>query len=433
MNATLMDNTLSGVFLLIWVITLVWYQNKNNKVDGGTAVIIMYIIYACFSILTINDPLFSTAFNPLKTFPYIYLYCMQILALAPVIYHHIHPSKTIEDPNTRVLKWLSVFIIICTIFLIPQIISEGIGGIFQIFTDATAGKDTYMEQVEAVQDSGKTIRNLPAVLFNSMSDLAIFLFFYFLTKEKKNKWIIIGLGFSIILDIVIPITNGQRGGVIIGILTVIGGYLLFRCFLSRKIQKRVRYIGIVLVIAVSLPVIAITVSRFGNETGGIGGFVNWYVGQGSLYFNNYALDAGGTRNGDRVLNYFKRVVARDVPSNFVERRDKYYNLDLDDNYFSTFVGDFCLDFGPIATVFIFIIFAWIITAFTKHNGEQITLYQLLLLYFTLCISLQGGMTLFSFADSGNLRIVTLFSLYAYLRYHETLLKKFPVLSNGQTK
>lgn len=75
-------------------------------------------------------------------------------------------------------------------------------------------------------------------------------------------------------------------------------------------------------------------SRFGKEQAGVGGFINWYVGQGSLYFNNNGLDAGGIRYGDRTINLFKRIIDPDTPKNFVERRDKYHNLELDD-YFST--------------------------------------------------------------------------------------------------
>jgi hypothetical protein len=40
--------------------------------------------------------------------------------------------------------------------------------------------------------------------------------------------------------------------------------------------------------------------------------------------------------------------------------------------------------------------------------------------------MQGGMTLFPYSDSANLRVVVIFSLYAYLRYHEKLLEKYPL-------
>ena len=107
------------------------------------------------------------------------------------------------------------------------------------------------------------------------------------------------------------------------------------------------------VIVISLPIVAILVSRFDNLVGSIGGFSRWYVGQGSLYFNNFALDAGGTRNGDRTFNLVKRIIDSDTPKNYVERREKYHNLNVDDDIFTTFVGDFVIDFGPYLAVVMF--------------------------------------------------------------------------------
>ena len=176
-----------------------------------------------------------------------------------------------------------------------------------------------------------------------------------------------------------------------------------------------------------LPVGAITISRFGDRAGGtVTSFLNWYVGQGSLYFNNYGLDANGIRYGERTLNLFLRVVKPGTSTNYVERREKFHNMDIDDHLFTTFVGDFTLDFGPIIAFFIFIcLYTWIFIK-TKTESENIKLHQLLLLYITMCISMQGGMYLFNYADTANLKLITYGLLYSYLRYHEELLKRFPL-------
>ncbi len=430
MSQLLSDNLLAGGYLLAWVLTFAWYHRQSHRIDGGSVVMACYILYAVFSIVTINDPLFSMAFKPLRLFPYIFLYVVQMLALMPIIYFHQEQPKQIADPNTRIIGALAVFIICCSVMLIPDLCSSTNTGLLNMFSDASTGKDAYMEQIEAAADSGSVIRNIPAIFYNMFSDIAVFLCFYLLT-QKRRKWMIAGMIFSVIMGILMPITRGQRGGVITGLLTAIGGYMLFRPYLSKSVKKITKYFGIACLTAFMFPVIAITLSRFGKEAGGVGGFVNWYIGQGSLYFNNYGLDAGGTRHGDRTLNYFKQIVSKDVPKNFVERRDKYHNLNLDDNFFSTFVGDFCIDFGPVATVIIFILFAWLITHYTREREGEIPVYKLLLIFFTLCISLQGGMTLFSYSDSGNLRIAVLVLFYTYLRYHEVLLRRFPLVHSEQ--
>lgn len=431
MDVNITNNILASLYLLVWILTFIWYQRKDKSVDGGSAVIITYILYGVFSIMSLNDPLFSLSYDPLTLFPYIYLYIMLIIALAPTIYNHIHPANSITDPETRVLKIVAWIIIISAITLVPSIIQNFGSGVIKLFTDIDAGKEAYMEQLEGADDSGSGISNIFAIIYNSLSDIGVFLCFYYMTYGKKHFVLTILLFVTLMIGLLIPVMNGQRGGTIITLLTIIGGYMIFRRYLSKKINHIMQMAGIVIFVAVSLPIAAITMSRFGDKITGVGGYITWYVGQGSLYFNNNALDAGGTRNGDRTFNLAKRVIDPQTPKNYNERRDKYHNLKIDDNIFSTFVGDFTIDFGPVTAFFIFLIFNGYVILKIKPENDKIKVHQLLLLYFTLCVSMQGGMALFSYSDTGNLRIITLFSLYAYLRYHEVLLKKFPLKTSIQ--
>ena len=79
MDVATLNNILAFSYLFVWVATLIWYHHRVHVLDGGSAIITMYIVYAVFSILSLNDPIFSNSFNPLKVFPYIYLYIMMTL------------------------------------------------------------------------------------------------------------------------------------------------------------------------------------------------------------------------------------------------------------------------------------------------------------------------------------------------------------------
>lgn len=430
MDQIVSDNILASSFLFIWILTLAWYQYRNTTFDAGSTVIAFYIVYAVFSIVTINDFYFSEYFLPLTLFPYIYLYIMMMIALAPAVHHHLYPPKTIVSPNTRILKLTGILIVCCAFIQIPDIITNFQSGIVKLFLDSDAGKDAYDSHMEDAGDAGSAITNLPSVIYNSLFDLSIFIFFFFLTLKKKNKKLIMALGASIFIGTLIPIMNGLRGGVIISIQTIICGYMLFRRYLSKQINRIANIVGISTIILLSLPIIAISISRFSQRNYGVMGAIYWYVGQGSLYFNNYGLDAGGIRYGDRTLNLVKRVIdPENTPKNYIERRYKYPSLEIDDYYYTTFVGDFTIDFGPITAFILFVLFfSWLLIEVRGHDNK-IELHQMLLLYFSLCISIQGGMSLFYYSDTSNLRIITCFMLYTYLRYHEALLKKFPLLPN----
>ncbi len=428
MSQVLSDNLISIAYLLMWIGTLVWYQRKNPKWDGGSVIMLSYILYAFISVLTINDPVEIKAYIylPLKVFPYIFLYLMLMLALSPAIQYHLHPIKSIIDPNTRVIKILCWVIIITGLLQLPDIIFNSDGGFMKLVMDTDAGKDAYMEQLDNASDSGTKITNLASIVFNSLTDISVFLCFYLITLKRKNMWLICGLLFGILISILQPLMSGQRGPVMYAVLTALVGFMLFKQFISHKIVSSVRKAGIVVAIIIMVPITAITLSRFSNRVEAtIGTFMSWYFGQGNIYFNNYALDNNGIRYGDRTFNLVKRLVDSDTPKNFVERREKYHNLSCDDNLFVTFVGDFCIDFGPYVAVLIFLVFNFYVLRRTKPKDDKMKLHQVFLLYFTLCICMQGGMTLFSYSDTANIKMFVMILFYYYLCYHEKLEQRFP--------
>ena len=429
MPQAVIDNILTGGYLLVWLITLIWYQRKNRAYDGGSAIIISYIIYAVFSILSLNDDIFSSWYEPLHIFPYLYLYLMLMIALSPTIYNHIYPGEKLEEPHTRILLAISIVYIVCALILLPNIIANFQEGFVRLLTDSDAGKDAYSEQLSEAGERGSAITNIPAILYNMLSDVGIFLCFYYMSLPKKKPVLIVLLLLSMFIGLLIPVMRGQRSGVFLSGMTIILGYMLFKRYLSRFINRIVQIAGICCFVVISLPVIAITFSRFGDTKGqaAVSGFISWYIGQGNLYFNNYGLDAGGIRYGDRTINLVKRAIDPDTPKNFVERRELYHNLEIDDYYFTTFVGDFTIDFGPFIAVIIFVVFnLWVLTQIRPRDGS-LTVAQFLLLYFTMCICMQGGMYLFAYSDTANLKILVVLLLYAYLKYHDVLLKKFPIV------
>ncbi len=430
MKQEVYDNLLMAGYVLVWVLTLIWYQRKNKMIDAGSTIILSYIGYAYFSILTYNSPIPITMYlyDPLTLFPYIYLYVMLMIALLPSIYHHVHPVTAIADNTSKVLVALGMLCIGCAALLLPSVFGNLQEGLVMLFLDNDAGKDAYEEQLKGAQDSGAAIQNIPAIVYNMLYEISVFVAFYVLS-QKKNRVFTALLFLSLLIGLLMPIMKGQRSVLILNFYTIIICYMLFRRFLSKRLNAVVRNAGIVLVVLLTLPVAAITLSRYQKVNTAVSDYLNWYIGQGNLYFNNHGLDAGGIRYGDRTINLVKRLIDPGTPKNFVERRDKYHNLELDDNLFSTFVGDFTIDFGPYLAVVIFVVFNLWVLMQIRTRGDTIELHQLLLLYFTVCVCMQGGMYLFSFSDTGNLRILAFAMLYAYLKYYNVLISKFPLYSN----
>ena len=425
---TTADNVLLALYTLLWVISFIVYHYRNRHIDGGSAVMASYIAYCFFSFITLNDEffgslnelLFDSTYEQLRLFPFIYLYVMLMLALSPAIKLHYSPVIKIKDPHSKALLIPCFVTILCIIVQLPSILSNFNSNFVSLLTDIDAGNEAYLDAFENAESVGIAIRNLPAVLFNMLYDCTVFIFFFLLTRKDKNVIFLVVLFLAIVIGMIIPVMDGQRGSVIKSGFTIVAGYMLFRKFISKRIDRIIQIAGIILTVIVAIPIIAITVSRFSDrkDSPDTSGYVYWYIGQANIYFNNYALDAGGTRHGDRTFNFGKRLLFSDTPRNYTERREKYSDLRIDDFCFTTFVGDFAIDFGPWGAFIIFVVFnGWALLQIRPRYGI-IELHQLLLVYFALCVSLQGGMTLFMYSDTGNLGVGVMILLYIWLRNHE---------------
>jgi oligosaccharide repeat unit polymerase len=201
------------------------------------------------------------------------------------------------------------------------------------------------------------------------------------------------------------------------LLSLIITYFALKRFLQPKINRIIKIVGLSLLLASLIPLVALTISRFGNSKKGSMASVYFYGGQENLYFNYYGLDNGGIRYGDRTFPLFKRILGFDnVPKNFMERRDKYPHLKMSDENFYTFVGDFTLDFGPVIATLIFLVFTLFVTIKTKIRNGIIRFHQLILLHFVMCLCMLGGLKLYPFSDvGGNLQLIMYFLAYLFFR------------------
>ncbi|HQP81132.1 MAG TPA: hypothetical protein PLK20_06495, partial [Paludibacteraceae bacterium] len=64
----------------------------------------------------------------------------------------------------------------------------------------------------------------------------------------------------------------------------------------------------------------------------------------------------------------------------------------------------------------FIIFTVIFVKKTRADNNRLHFHQLLMLYFVLCVCVQGSFYLFSYSDvGGNLKMIFMLMLYVYFK------------------
>jgi len=422
------NNILLLSFIITWVVTLVKYQKKKRYFDAGSVIIFSNILYSIFSFFLYYDPFWGPEFNQLHLFPFIYLYLMLMIAALPVLKFDELKIIEIQKPSNLLFNTIGIILIVSTFILMQNGLPKVLDGFKRILFDSTAGmaiyKDT-MDSSEASNIGDGKISNLPSIIAGLLSDIGILMFFYNLTLKKHNKLMTTGLLIAVLFPIFDQIAVSQRGPVINSLFTIIISYFALRKFIPRNINNVIKMTGIILVICITVPIVAITSSRFDRPgSGGAASSLLFYVGQENLFFNNYGLDNGGIRYGDRTFPMFKRMLGfNNVPHNFYERRAKYNNLKINDEVFISFVGDFTLDFGPFVAPLMFIFFTFFILSQTRVRNGKILFHQLILLHFVMCICIQGGMKLFSYSDVANLKIITIFIAYIAFRVDYEYSKK----------
>lgn len=405
------------LYLCFWVFTFYFHYKRVKVFGAGSFIITTYILYAVSSCLlwNLDYPFFDPL--PLSTFPFLYLYIMMLVGLWPILHYDRFSSVTFLCPTMKLLNFVSCIFIISTTIHFPEDISNMSEGILKMIVDSAAANEMYTESTESVSTAGSGVSNIAAVISNSLSQIGYLLTIYYLTLKKRNKWLMCGLIIACVMKAANGIAIGQRGGIVEPLLVLICTYFLLKEHIEKKIKKIVSITAIIIILLFSIPFALITTSRFDNTITNPLESICYYLGVQNINFNNYALDDGGIRYGDRTVPLFKRMAGFDnVPKNFYERRAKYPHLKMNDETFSTYVADFAIDYGPTLGAVLLFLLSFFVLNLTRPRGRPLGFHQLILLHFMLYMVTLGGLKLYPYADGGNLKIIVCFLCYCIFQY-----------------
>ena len=394
------------LYALTWGITLWWLIHKNRGGwNASTFTIATYFFFAILSVIYYVD-YYGIFAEKLTLFPLIYLYLMMMIGLRPLLTFSNGDYQSIEAPSKPLFNVLVYFYIFLSIIIVPDIIANMQEGLVLLMTDTDGGQELYNLRASSHVQQDAAISNIFAIFYNFLSPTCIFLFFYYLTLPNRKKWVLIMLAVSVVVRVLDSLSKGQRTEPAMIFLVFLATFFLMKPFFEEKTKRRITIVSFGALVALLIPFILLTNSRFErSEQGSVGGVVS-YAGMAPIVFDNYCLDAGGIRYGDRTAPEFKRLVG------FSNGRAKYSRLKIDAYWFYTYVGDFVLDYGPIGAFIIFIVFSSFFTGMTKHKrGKPFPFHKLLLVYFAMSVCVQGGMYLFNFAHYNNYSIMAILLLY----------------------
>lgn len=407
----------------LYVITLIIYQKRRKKWGVGSFILLLYIIVAVVGMDLFFHPL--STYEDIKIFPFIYLYVMLMIGVYPILKINDSEITNLQEPTPFLINKISWAVVIITIIsTIPYLFNfqETIGNIFK--SGGSFVQTMYSDSRDTVDSRGDGSFNPIGILASMVVNLCPLLFFYFISRENVNKLLSFGLGVATLFSLFPSLAQSARGALVKTLFSIGFLFLFFNNTLSESKRKVVRKVMIVLLFTLAVPFVVITVGRFGEKERGedlTGFFVEYYLGQSFLFFNNYGIDPGAYRYGDRTATLFKQVLGFETANNYNKRLDKHFDMNIDESLFSTYVGEFTLDYGVYATAAIFIFFSFFFRKRLKIDATC-TFSQLLLYYllFNICV----GIFLFPYADlGGNMEIIMYIALYILFKYnHKQQLK-----------
>lgn len=413
----MLHNACSYVYLLLyvlfWAVTCYRYY-RTVKFTTGLLIILSYLSYGILAYFLYDNEYYGNNYNDLRLFPFIYLYVLLYIFLLPIFKYERRNVIFINIPSNRIINIFLIVYGFSSLVVLPNTLSSLKEGLTILFLDSYGGTELYITAKEnhTVREAGVAgVYGLFAIIHNIFGDVVLFLISYYLTIKNKNKYLLFFLAVVVIADLLYPLSKGGRTDFVMKFFAIIMAISIFYPFYSKQIKLLVKRTSIILSLIIFIPFMAMTISRFGERDGGTSGGMLLYIAQAPLNFNNYAMDNGGIRNGDRTMNLFKQLAGMNPPKDIGEVRLKYSHHKMDDSIFSTYVGDFVLDFGPICTFLIFIFISIFFFNKIKITNKTVPFHSLLIIYFIACVAMQGGMYLFNYSFMYNLNILAFICTY----------------------
>ena len=401
----------------LWTFTLFYYWRKRKRFTLGCFVLALYALISVVGIhLYIYHPNSKQMFTDLSLFPYLYLYGMIILVCIPIFKMEgkNREVKNIVPPDMRMFNTVCILLILLSLYRVNHVFAETRDGLILLFLDSSAGEEMYGKTISGLitnKQMGGIREGIDyiAVLSNTAKTILPFFWMYYLTLKRKNKWIFGFLSFSVLLSPLASIASGLRYEIGVFIVKQLAVFVFILPFLPKRHKRAIRNAFLVIIILLLVPFMLVTVSRSSGRYEKTVFGIERYLGESFIRFNNYGLNAGGVRAGDRCVPVFKQLLGMETAPNYASRISKYREMKMDESVFSTFVGDFTLDFGPLLATLIFVIISFLFLKYLHPIDHRIMFYQFVLLYVLLEILL--GFFLFLYADSfGNLRLITFLCL-----------------------
>ncbi len=290
----------------------------------------------------------------LMLWPYVYMFFTFLVFIRFILKRdtHLFPIDTFIRKKSIFIDILNYIYIICAVY---ELMNIDLAVLSFSFLSEEA-QELYM----AAHEDNVIVKS--ALFYAQRYTSALFILsvitvFNYLAQGRKL------FGWTLFVFILVSVVAGNaeiaaRGVIMSQIIVFFSAYLLYRPFLSNRVKKTVAIGGITAGTLVGSVLVAITVSRF-SDNSMVTGYdsplesIISYFGHSMLYFNYGICDVDfETWGGSRTFNYFAMLLFG------IDFRQLNVTGVHAGTSFITFIGMLVRDFGYVGTVIFGFVVSW---------------------------------------------------------------------------
>lgn len=347
---------------------------------------------------------FDVKYERLSILPYVFLFICFCISLIPIVKCQKGMENAIPCMDFGFLdKIILVFILLSLIpfyenlrYVISSYGAADTSGLADMYNDKMYGDGLKVTWLSPLGMIGNSLDGI-------FIQLLVFIPFYFLTREKISKYFLLFSFLPVLNHVLFQLASSGRGFATQLFLDAVFLILLFRKQIPSARFKKLKLVSLVVIPCFILFLSILTLARGNSSNKGVETSITigYYVAKSHLDFNESLWNIRKNTEGDNSFGFVKDLIGLDVPKDKNAYWD-YSKTGIIPSLFYTYIGDWYMDFGPVYTIVLILIWSF---AFLKIF-VRIKKYASLLpffLYFVFCEILINGWTINIFKTSGSFR------------------------------
>ncbi|WP_319227433.1 O-antigen polymerase [Draconibacterium orientale] len=389
---------------LLYSFTLIYLFYKKKEIDPSIFILALWSMSGILGVIYFFSEILRDSPNNITLIPFLYLFILFVITNLFFLKNDFKKIKYIHNKSKLILP---IIYIIAIISFLP-FVENAIYLIKSMGSDLSTFSEGYLGERNDFADTSGHLSyigyhlNIISVYLRYISPV---LLFYYLTKTKIKKIVVLGLVFSSLNPALFTLTYGTRLFAIEDMVFFIFLLLLFKGLINKRILKWIKIFSILAISLTFIGFVMVTISRFEGRSLFLFDWVARYGGEGFINFNRDMWHIDSFTYGENSFGSLKYFLGlNSTPRDAFDLQDI---TKISMIVFYTYIGNLFSDFGAFFTFVILAVYSFLIRQ-TLVVRESISLNKIIII----CLIAKLSLTGFTFLPFINVKsiIIAIFFL-----------------------